>query len=211
MMDGMDKMERGDSSWPMRLADLKNREPKQLWYEGKPDAGIFKKCAAVVGSRRMTQHGRRALEKLVPILVNGGWTVVSGMMYGVDQTAHRLCLEYGGRTIGVLGWGIDYEGVTDSDLRLKKEIIRKSGIIVSEWWKQEGTLWTFPLRDRIIAALVSELYVIEAAAGSGSLITADWGIRLKRNIWAVPGPISSTVSEGTNSLIKKGLARPWLV
>ena len=210
MIDRMGKVEKGDDLWPKRLVDLGDQEPKQLWYEGNWDPEIFEKCAAVIGSRKMTSYGRKALEKIIPQLVEDGWTIVSGMMYGIDETAHRLCMECGGRTIGVLGWGINYPGIGSRDKLLTKEIVRKGGLIISEWEKQAGTIWTFPLRNRITAALASDIYVIEAAVKSGSMITADWGIKLGRRIWAVLGPATSKVSEGTNELIRKGWAKPWL-
>jgi DNA processing protein len=198
-----------DKAWPKALGDLEKQEPKQLWYEGVWDPGIFGKCACVVGSRRMTEYGRRVIEKLVPKLVDDGWVVVSGMMYGVDQVVHQTCMSCGGKTMAVLGWGIQNKLVSDQEIKLNQKIIETGGLVISEWEDQAGTLWTFPRRDRIMAALASDIYVIEAAEKSGSLITADWGIKLKRNIWAVPGPVTSRVSQGTNRLISQGLAKMW--
>ena len=183
----------------------------ELWYSGEWDEGIFTHTAAVVGSRRMTQYGQRVVEeKLVPQLVSGGGTVISGMMYGVDQAAHRACMECGGRTVAVLGFGLKWPGISTNDLRFMDEIVKKGGLVVSEWENQPGTLWTFPMRDRIMAALAQEIYVVEAAAKSGSLITAEWGVKLGRKVWAVPGPVTSKVSEGTNRLIADGKAQMWL-
>ena len=159
----------------------------------------------------MTQYGQRVVEeKLVPQLVSGGVTVISGMMYGVDQAAHRACMECGGRTVAVLGFGLKWPGISTNDLRFMDEIVKKGGLVVSEWENQPGTLWTFPMRDRIMAALAQEIYVVEAAAKSGSLITAEWGVKLGRKVWAVPGPVTSKVSEGTNRLIADGKAQMWL-
>lgn len=169
---------------------------------------LFEKCACVVGSRRMTEYGRRVIEKLVPKLVNDGWTVVSGMMYGMDQAAHKMCLECGGKTIGVLGWGIELR-MQNLELKIARDIINSGGLLISEWKDQVGTLWTFPMRDRIMAALATDIYVVEAAIKSGALITADWGIKLHRQIRAIPGPVTSRVSEGTNWLVAQGLAKIW--
>ena len=199
-----------DDNWPKKLNDLGKKAPKQLWYEGEWEAKLFEKCACVVGSRRMTEYGRRVIEKLVPKLVDSGWTIVSGMMYGMDQAAHKMCLECGGKTIGVLGWGIKYKSLSDEDIKLIKQVIDGGGLVISEWEEQAGTLWTFPMRDRIMAALATDIYVVEAAVKSGALITADWGIKLHRQIWAVPGPITSRVSEGTNWLVAQGLAKIWV-
>jgi len=198
-----------DDIWPKRLDDLGKRAPKQLWYEGKWEPKLFEKCACVVGSRRMTEYGRRVIEKLVPKLVDSGWTIVSGMMYGMDQAAHKMCLECSGKTIGVLGWGIKFK-MQNEECKIAEEIISSGGLLLSEWEEQAGTLWTFPMRDRIMAALATDIYVVEAAAKSGALITADWGIKLHRQIWAVPGPVTSRVSEGTNWLVSQGLAKIWV-
>lgn len=190
------------------LTDLKDC-PKEIFYRGKWNEDLFSKCVAVVGSRRITEYGRRVIEKLVPQLVQDGWTVISGFMYGVDQEAHRVCVECGGKTIAVLGWGISYP-LEVTDQRLASGILEGGGLLLSEWEQQQPTLWTFPLRNRIVAAACQEVIVVEAAAKSGALITAEIAAKLKRKIWAVPGPITSKVSEGTNRLIAAGRAQMWL-
>lgn len=192
------------------LLDLGKRAPKQLFYKGNWDKQIFAKCMAIVGSRRMTNYGQRVVEKIIPGLVQDGWTIVSGFMYGVDQAAHRAAMECGGKTIAVLGWGINYRILETRDLKLEEEIINSGGLIISEWEEQEPTLWTFPYRNRIVAAISREVIVVEAAAKSGSLITAQTARSLKRKVWAVPGPITSSVSAGTNNLIASGKAKMWV-
>lgn len=182
--------------------------PKEIFYQGKLDLKIFENCVAVVGSRRMTEYGRRVIEKLVPQLVFEKKTVVSGFMYGTDQYAHQTTINNGGKTIAVLGWGINKK-MEDYDKKLAEEIISSGGLLISEWEEQEGALWTFPARNRIVAALSDEVFVIEAAAKSGSLITAGMAAKLKRKIWAVPGPITSKTSVGTNNLIAIGQAKMW--
>jgi len=102
-----------------------------------------------------------------------------------------MAIECGGLTIGVVGWGINYDGVSDDETRFMNLITEKGGLILSEWETQAGTLWTFPRRDRIMAAISQEIYRVEAAVKSGALITVDWGIKLGRKIWAVPGPVTS--------------------
>lgn len=191
-----------------RLRDL-SQPPKQLYYRGTWDETLFTKCAAVVGSRRITQYGRMVIEILVPQLVAQGYTVVSGFMYGVDQAAHRECLASGGKTIAVLGWGINWNDLDREDKQLMSEI-EKNGLVISEWEDQKPMLWTFPQRNRIVAAIAHELYVVEAAVKSGALITARIADKLKRSIWAVPGPVTSKTSEGTNQLIADGKAQAWL-
>lgn len=174
----------------------------KLYYRGEWDESLFTKCMTIVGSRRMTDYGRRVIEKIVPQLVQDGWTIISGFMYGVDQYAHKICMENGGKTIAVLGWGIDQENDT--------KIIESGGLLVSLWKDQLGTLWTFPARDRVMAALGHELIVVEAGVKSGSLITAEMAYKLGKPIWAIPGPITSSVSVGTNNLIAEGKAKIWL-
>ncbi len=181
-----------------------------MYYQGTWNEEIFKKCIAVVGSRRMTEYGRRVIEKIVPQLIQDGWTIVSGFMYGVDQAAHRECVTCGGKTIAVLGWGINYEILDARDKMLAEEIIKTGGLLVSEWENQKPALWTFPARNEVVATLAQEVIVVEAAAKSGSLITVEMATKLGKKIWAVPGPITSRVSEGTNRLIAEGKAQIYL-
>jgi DNA processing protein len=179
-----------------------------LYYRGN-ESVLWDKCVAVIGSRKMTSYGLQVVEKLVPRLVQDGWTIVSGFMYGVDQAAHRICVECGGKTIAVLGWGIKIP-MESNDEKMANEIIKGGGVVVSEWEEQKGALWTFPQRNRIVAGLSSEIYVVEAAQRSGALITAELGIKMGKKIWAVPGPITSRVSAGTNKLIADRKAEMWV-
>lgn len=190
------------------LLDL-STPPKELYYIGKLDKDIFVKATAVVGSRRMTDYGSRVVEKMIPQLVHQGKTVVSGFMYGVDQYAHEMTINAGGKTIAVLGYGINAK-LEGKEAKLAEKIISTGGILLSEWETQQAAHWTFPARNRIVAALSSEVIVAEAAEKSGSLITAALAHKLKRELWAVPGPITSRTSKGTNSLIAKGRAKMWL-
>lgn len=190
------------------LHDL-STPPKELYFAGIWNPDIFKNCAAVVGSRKMTDYGARVVEKIIPHLINAGQTVISGFMYGVDQYAHEMTIAGGGKTIAVLGWGIDTP-LIGPDLSLAKKIIDSGGILLSEWETLKAAHWTFPSRNRIVAALSSEVFVVEAAQKSGSLITAAIAAKLKRKLWAVPGPITSRTSRGTNQLIAQGKAQMWL-
>lgn len=190
------------------LLDL-TTPPRHLYFSGGRNLKIFENCVAVVGSRKMTDYGTRVIEKIVPGLISKGKTIVSGFMYGVDQYAHLVCIENGGKTIAVLGWGID-TGLTGDDLKLARKIISSGGLIISEWESQKASHWTFPARNRLVAALASEVIVVEAAESSGSLITARLALKLKRELWAVPGPITSRTSVGTNNLIANSQAKMWL-
>lgn len=190
-----------------RLLELAD-PPKRLFFRGEWKSSLFENCAAVVGSRKMTEYGRFAVEKLVAELVAAGKTVVSGFMYGIDQAAHNAAIEFGGGTIAVLGWGINYR-LVERDRKLAEKIINSGGLLISEWENQEASLWTFPVRNRIVAALSSEVYVVEAAEKSGTQITVNDALRLGRRVFAVPGPITSRVSGGTNILISSGKAKTW--
>jgi DNA processing protein len=192
----------------IKLLDLSS-PPKNLYFAGKWNPLLFNRCAAIVGSRKMTSYGERVIEKLVPRLLAQNYTIVSGFMYGVDQYAHKVCVENGGLAIAVLGWGITTSLFGD-DLKLAKQIIAKGGLLLSEWEEQKAALWTFPQRNRIVAALSDKTYVVEAALQSGSLITARIAAKLKRELWAVPGPITSRTSCGTNKLIADKKAKIWL-
>ena len=191
-----------------RLSELK-KPPERLFFSGDWNPGIFENCAAVVGSRRMTEYGRWSVDRLVRELVDQEKTIVSGFMYGVDQAAHEAAIEFGGKTIAVLGWGMTWK-LEKRERVLAEKIINSGGLLISEWENQEPTLWTFPVRNRIVAALASAVYVVEAAEKSGSMITVNEARKLGREIYAVPGPITSQVSSGTNNLIASGKAKPWL-
>lgn len=181
----------------------------KVFYRGKWNDKLFKKCMGVVGSRHMTDYGRRVIDKIVPPLILDGWTIVSGFMYGVDITAHEACLDCGGTTIAILGWGINYP-VDQPDQALLQKIIATGGLILSLWDNQPGTQWTFPARNKLVAHICRELIVVEAAAKSGALLTAAMVRNLTKPVWAVPGPITSPTSAGTNRLIAEGKALPWL-
>src|SRR3972149_1027883 len=134
---------------------------------------------------------------MIPRFVFEKRTVVSGFMYGVDQHAHEVCVANGGKTIAILGWGIK-RPLDGTDKKLAERIISSGGLLMSEWEDQQATLWTFPVRNRIVAAISKDIIVVEAAVKSGSLITANIARKLKRRIWAVPGAITNRYSTGAN-------------
>ncbi|MFH1289320.1 MAG: DNA-processing protein DprA, partial [Patescibacteria group bacterium] len=169
---------------------------------------IFQKSLAIVGSRRITGYGRQVIDKIVPDLVSQGITIISGFMYGVDSEAHKKCLEFGGKTIAVLGGGLG-EIYPPENEKLIPEIIKNGGLVVSEYEADfKPRLWSFPQRNRIISGLSSlGVLIVEAGEKSGSLITAKLGLKQKKPLFAVPGPTTSSVSIGTNTLIKEGKAK----
>ncbi len=155
----------------------------------------------------MTDYGRRVLENFMPSLVQAGRVIVSGMMYGVDQEAHMLCMKYGGKTIAVLGYGLRSKTISGEDGRFMGEVIDSGGLIISEWKEIEGSTWTFPQRNRIVAGLADAILVVEAAEKSGSLVTVKWAEKFGKPVYAVPGQIFSGVSMGTNKIIATGRAK----
>jgi len=192
--------------WSESLKKIKP-EVERILYKGNIDLLLnASPKLAIVGSRRMSDYGARVIEKWMPTLVQRGVTIVSGFMYGVDQAAHKACLECGGKTIAVLGWGIDREVGAD-DEKLYQQILKVYSLIVSEYeGKMLGNRATFPQRNRIVAGIADAVLVIEAAERSGSLITARLAKTFQKPLMAVPGLVTSKVAEGTNNLIKNGKA-----
>ncbi|MBR6401374.1 MAG: DNA-processing protein DprA, partial [Firmicutes bacterium] len=157
----------------------------------------------VVGSRRCTEYGMTASYELGKYLAQNGIAVVSGMAEGIDGYAHQGALDGGGPTIAVMGTGIDLCYPT-SHRALKSRIVQ-NGCVISEFPPgMHGSGITFPARNRIISGLSNGVAVMEAAARSGSLITADFALDQGRTVFALPGNITSKYSKGTNTLIKNG-------
>jgi DNA processing protein len=160
-------------------------------------------AVAVVGSRYPTTYGRAAAERIAMGLSSRGVTIVSGLARGVDSCAHRGALSAGGRTIGVLGCGIDI--IYPPENRELFEQVAAQGAILSEF--PLGTPPDsdhFPIRNRVISGLSLGVAVVEATLRSGSLITARFALEQGRDVYAVPGNVDSARSEGTNRLIKEG-------
>jgi DNA processing protein len=160
-------------------------------------------AVTIVGSRRATSYGRQVARDLARELSTAGLIVVSGLAFGIDACAHRGALDAGATTIAVLGCGPDtsYPAAHRSLWRR----VAETGAVISELppgstpWR-----WSFPARNRVMAALAGMTVVVEAAARSGSLITADLAADLGRDLGAVPGPVTSRASAGPNELLAKG-------
>jgi DNA processing protein len=193
----------GDDNYPKKLLGIGN-PPEGLYYLGKWDDEIFDNCLAVVGSRRMTDYGEKITTKLVSEIACSGVTIVSGFMYGIDATAHKATVDVGGRTIAVMPCGVDVVHPAHQK-KLYEKILEKNGLIISEY--PEGSppaKWTYVQRNRIVSGLSDATLVVQAGRKSGSLITADLAKKQKRKVFAVPGPLTSSVSLGTADLIKGG-------
>ncbi|MGB9822045.1 DNA-processing protein DprA [Thermodesulfovibrio sp.] len=158
---------------------------------------------AIVGSRNLSEYGRRVTDRLASELASFGITIVSGLARGIDSVAHRAALSQGGRTIAVLGSGVLY--IYPSENKTLAEKIIQNGAILSEFYPEEGPKKeNFPKRNRIISGISIGTVVTEAAINSGALITASLALEQGREVFAVPGNITSKNSEGTNYLIQKG-------
>jgi len=193
--------------FPKCLQEIRNC-PEKLYYRGVWKEDLFKKVTAIVGSRQITKYGRSVVEKIMPEIVFQKSTVISGFMYGVDTEAHQKCLELGGKTIAILGSGLNEYYPKEND-KLYTEILRNEGLVISEYEANfKPTVWSFPQRNRIVSGLTNtSVIIVEAGIKSGSLITAKLALEQKRKILAVPGMINSKMSEGTNWLIKTGGAK----
>lgn len=169
----------------------------------KGDASLLQKPAlSIVGSRKTSQYGRLVTQKLTPELVSKGWVIVSGLALGIDAVSHECTLKAKGKTIGVLGSGIDV--IYPEHNRHIYEQIQDVGLIISEY--PPGTAphpSFFPRRNRIISGLSYGTIVIEAAKQSGSLITAHFALEQGREVFAIPGSIFDRHSVGTNLLIQQ--------
>lgn len=191
----------GDPSYPAMLKETGDA-PVILYTKG--DILPQDKFAiAIVGSRKLTHYGAAAAENISQELAYMGFTVVSGMARGVDSISHRGALKAGGRTLAVLGSGPDVPYPPENKALMEK--IAESGCVISEF--PPGTppdKENFPKRNRLISGLSLGVLVIEAAADSGALITARYALEQGREVFAIPGNITSSNSEGTNELIKRG-------
>ena len=195
-----------DESYPARLREI-DQPPPVLYLRGEylPD-DMF--AVAIVGTRRVTPYGRQVTEEIASFLAANGITVVSGLARGVDAVAHTAALKAGGRTIGVLGSGVDR--IYPPEHRALAEQMMERGAVVSDY--APGTppdASNFPPRNRIISGLSLAVVVIEAGETSGALITAEFAAEQGREIFAVPGSILAPQSKGTNKLIQNG-AQPLL-
>ncbi|MCL1982925.1 MAG: DNA-processing protein DprA [Clostridiales bacterium] len=197
----------GDKYYPVLLSHIKN-PPKILYYVG--DISLASKLSvAVVGTRKATRYGTWAAMNLSERLAAHGIVVTSGMASGIDTCGHRGAIKGGGKTIAVLGSGIDVCSPA-ANRRLMDEIA-EDGLLVSEYPPgTPATKYTFPQRNRIISGISAATVVVEAGLASGSLITAEHAAEQGKDVYAIPGNIDSVYSLGTNKLIKEG-ALPLIV
>lgn len=192
-----------DTDYPKSLRQISD-PPALLYVRGNLRSNL--PLLAVVGARKNTPYGERAISSLLPAVIAKNIGIVSGLALGTDARAHEKTLDCNGYTIAVLGTGIDRRSVyPEINKRLAEKIISSGGAVVSEFPPETPPLKPhFPLRNRIISGLSRGVLVVEAGIRSGSLITAHLALDENREVLAVPGSIFSSQSEGPNSLIKKG-------
>ena len=186
-----------DKEYPKKLLNLDDR-PYYFYYMGNLDL-LSKPCVAIVGTRTPSNYGITVTEKFAGALASAGAVIVSGLAYGVDSIAHREALKKG-KTIAVLGSGFDH--VYPAQHQSLFEQIASEGLVISEYRPDvKATKFTFPQRNRIVAALSDALVITEAGQKSGTIITKDFALDYGVPVYAVPGNITSEKSAGTNALI----------
>lgn len=200
---GLRFLGRSDPAYPQLLRAIHD-PPPGVYLRGAADAALLGRPAvAIVGARACSAYGRRVARSLGRDLAAAGLVVVSGMARGVDAEAHRGALEAGGATVAVLGCGVDRD-YPAAHRELARQI-GAAGLVVSEYAPGvEPAPWRFPARNRIVAGLCAATVVVEARERSGALITADFALEEGREVFAVPGEITSALSAGSNALLRLG-------
>lgn len=190
-----------DNNYPESLKNI-TTPPVVLFYKGNISL-LNQKSIAVVGTRIPTPYSDKICLKLIPELVNYGFCIISGFQRGVDQIAHKEAIKNNGRTIAVLGTGIDEK--YPSNYREMHKLFGEKNLIITEFpFHTKPFPGNFPSRNRIVAGLSQGVLVIEAAIKSGSLNTASHALEQGKDVWCVPGSIFSNQSTGTNYLIQQG-------
>ncbi len=213
-----DKLESMDVTPVTQLSDnyselLRNipAAPTTLYVRGNADLNLINPFA-IVGTRAPSYEGKRTAEEFALRLAMSGATVVSGLARGVDTCAHGGCLRGGGKTVAVLGCGID-KIYPSENKRLAEEILENGGSIISEYHPgSEPTPGNFPARNRIISGLSRGTLLVEGGAKSGGLITMDYAVEQGRDLFAVPGSIYSTAAQAPNAMLMRGalpVISPW--
>lgn len=191
-----------DPDYPEALHELYD-PPAGLFAAGKLSLS-HAESLAVVGSRQPTSYGRLITKQIVSECAGQGLTIVSGLARGIDTVAHHAALDSGGRTVAVLGSGLLQIYPRENEA-LARRIVDSGGAVLSEWHPlTPGKPGHFPVRNRLISGLCQGTLVVEAGECSGSLITADSALEQGRDVYAIPGPINSPQSVGTNRLIQQG-------
>ncbi len=192
-----------NKNYPALLKEIYN-PPAILYYKGTLQ-GLNDFNLAIVGTRRPSKYGQQVAIQLARQLSEAGFNIISGLAQGIDSYVHQSVVEGGGRTIAVIGSGLDYQSIYPAfNRRLVDKIIDK-GVVLTEYPVGTPALsFHFPARNRIISGLSQGVLVIEAGEKSGALITAKYALEQNREVFAVPGSIYNPFSRGSNNLIKLG-------
>lgn len=188
-------------NYPETLAQIKGA-PQKLYCRG--DVNLLNTmCVAVVGTRKPSKYGLWVAESLGRLLAENGVTAVSGFALGIDSSVHRAALAAGGKTIAVLGCGLDV--VYPAGNRALRTEMAQKGLLMTEYDKNfKGSKYSFPCRNRIISGISQAVVVVEAGCNSGALITASHGGEQGKLVYGIPGNINSPGSMGVNMLIRDG-------
>lgn len=192
----------GEADWPTQLDDLGPARPYGLWLRGcGPLRPALLRSVAVVGARGASAYGVHVATDLAAGVAERGWSVVSGAALGIDAAAHRGALASGGTTVAVLAGGVDVPYPPSNAALIER--IAEAGVVLSEAaFGAPPVRHRFLTRNRVIAALTRGTVVVEAAVRSGAATTARWAEELGRPLMAVPGPVTSAVSAGSNELLR---------
>lgn len=201
-MEKIVKIDISDKKYPKILKRIVD-PPSSLYIRGELPP---QPCFAIVGTRLCSPYGKQIAFQIAKDLAEAGVVIVSGMAKGIDAFSHKGCLEAGGKTIAVLGTGLDEKSIyPQENIGLSRDILEKGGALISEYPPlTPGYAANFPKRNRIISGLSLGVLVVEAKMKSGSQITARCAALQKRKVFAVPGSIYSLNSKGSHYLIKHG-------
>lgn len=198
----MKSLKKSDAEYPSLLKKIKNA-PEELYINGDEKC-LNMPCVTVIGSRNMTEYGKRMTVNIVTELISAGICIVSGLAVGIDCIAHQTCLDNGGKTIAVLGSGLN-KVYPAENTELYYNIINNGGCVISEYEPNtEAEKIFFPARNRIVSGLSLGTVVIEATYRSGTSITAKFAFEQKRRVFCIPNSIGNKNSSGILNLIKKG-------
>lgn len=192
-----------DKDYPKRLQHCHD-SPMMLYYKGNADLNA-EKVVGIVGTRNVTDYGRNVIDKITQELSSDNVLIISGLAYGVDTVAHRSALKYGLATVGVLGHGLQIIYPAEN-YKLAQNMIEKGGILTEFLSDTKPDRENFPKRNRIVAGMVDCLVVAESALKGGAMITADIANSYDREVFAIPGRMGDTYSEGCNHLVKTNRA-----
>ncbi len=193
-----------DKNYPERLKTIEDA-PSLLYLKGNPNLNS-QKSVAIVGTRKATDYGKDQVEKIIHDLIPHHPLIISGLAYGIDIQAHKQALKTGLPTIGIMGSGIDVIYPAAHKETAKKMIEGNGGLITENHFGTKPDAHNFPARNRIIAGMCDALIVVEAAEKGGALITAEIANSYNKDVFAVPGALGETYSEGCNKLIKTNRA-----